>query len=140
MTDVIKLSLAAVAVLFVAFAISSISQTSRVYGSISTGEEYQATTTFAGHTDTDGVRLLKTGQGSLNAVVITGDNTGLISIYNATTSDVTQRAANKASSTILIADFPASAPEGTYTFDAAFTDGLLLVQSGAEATSTVTFR
>lgn len=110
------------------------------FGSVAVSNEYQATTTYAGHPDVDGVRVVRTGQGSLGSVVITGANTGLISIYNATTSDISQRSPDKASSTILIADFPASAAAGTYTFDVLYTDGLLIVQSGAEATSTITYR
>lgn len=106
-------------------------------GSVETGEEYLATTTFAQST---AIRTLKTGFGALGQVVITGDNTGTITIYNATTSDVSQRTGQKASSTIIIADFPASSPEGTYTFDAGFTDGLLVVTSGAPATSTILYR
>lgn len=109
-------------------------------GSVVTGSDYQATTTYAGHNDADGVILLKTGQGSLGSVVITGANTGLMSLYNATTSNPAARAATKASSTILLADFPAGAATTTYIFDVEFTDGLLLVVSGNEATSTITWR
>lgn len=132
---IVALALATVVAVFAFFHYQS-----TAYGSIQTGDEYQATTTYAGHPDVDGVRLIKTGFGSLAQVTITGANTGLISIYNATTSDISQRAAAKATSTILIADFPASAPAGTYVFDAVFTDGLLIVQSGTEATSTITYR
>ncbi len=107
------------------------------HGSVAQSNEYQATTTFALSTS---VRTLKTGFGSLAQVTITGDNTGLITIYNATTSDINARTGNKATSTLVIADFPASTPEGTYTFDAQFTDGLLVVTSGAPATSTITYR
>jgi hypothetical protein len=107
-------------------------------GSVSSTDEYQATTTFAASSPT--VRTLRTKQGSLGQVTITGANTGLITLYDATTSDVTLRTGGLASSSILIADFPASAAAGTYTFDAKFTTGLLLVTSGLTPTTTITYR
>jgi len=131
----IAIALAAIALVFAFFQAQD-----TTFASVESGQEYMATTTYAAHPDADGVRYLKTGYGALAQVTITGDNTGLISLYNATTSDISLRAASKATSTILIADFPASAPEGTYVFDATFTDGLLLVVSGAEATSSIMYR
>lgn len=105
--------------------------------SVPVTNEYFSTTTYALSV---AERTLRTGQGSLAQVTITGDNTGLITFYNATTSNVNLRTGQKATSTITIADFPASTPEGTYTFDAQYTDGLLVVTSGAPATSTITWR
>ena len=107
-----------------------------VVGSVQTGNEYNATTT--GSIQTPAVRVLQTGPGSLGSVVITGANTGTIQLYNATTSDVTKRTGQKATSTITLADFPASAAAGTYTFDAVYTDGLLLVTSNSPVTPTST--
>ena len=117
------------------FALSLSAQIAK--GSVSDTNEYNATTT---HALSVTERTLRTGRGSLAQVTITGDNTGLITIYNATTSDVTRRTGQKATSTIIIADFPTATPEGTYTFDALYTDGLLVVTSGAPATSTITWR
>lgn len=117
------------------FALSLSTQVAK--GSVSDTNEYNATTTNALSV---AQRTLKNGRGSLAQVTITGDNTGLITVYNATTSNVSLRTGQKATSTIIIADFPASTPEGTYTFDALFTDGLLVVTSGAPATSTITWR
>lgn len=125
-----------VALIMVAFFVLSLS-TQVAKGSVPDTNEYNATTTYALSVTE---RTLRTGRGSLAQVTITGDNTGLITIYNATTSDVTRRTGQKATSTIIIADFPASTPEGTYTFDALYTDGLLVVTSGAPATSTITWR
>jgi len=112
-------------------------------GSVSQANEYMATSTAAnavyGALTTD--KLLKTGQGALGSVVITGANTGIMNFYNATTSNVLARTNNIATSTILMASIPASAAAGTYTFDVAFTTGLLLeLESGNMATATVTFR
>lgn len=107
-------------------------------GSVSWTNEYNATTSYAAYPVT--TRVLKRGYGSIGSVVITGDNTGTLKFYNATTAVATQRASSKATSSILIAEIPASAPEGTYTFDVIFTDGLLMVATGAEATGTITYR
>ena len=114
------------------------SQSLKVEASSVQGNDYTATTTFALSATAE--RLLKTGPGSLGSVVITGKNTGLMTFYNATTSNVNNRTGQKATTTILIADFPTNAPEGTYTFDSIVTDGLLLVASGNTATSTITYR
>ena len=105
--------------------------------SVAVSNEYYATTTYAA--DPFPEKILLNGNGTLGSVVITGANTGRTFIYNATTSNVTQRAPGDATSTILIAEFPASAAVGTYTFDVAV-KGLLLVSTGAEATSTITYR
>lgn len=113
-------------------------KTPAAHGSIKTGEEYTATTTYAALTPS--IRTLKTTYGALGQVTITGANTGLMSLYDATTSDATKRAASMATSSILIADFPASAAAGTYTFDARFTNGLLLVSSGLVATSSIMYK
>ena len=112
-------------------------------GSTVTGSEYIATSTAANtiYAASIGSQTLKTGFGSLAQVTITGANTGVFNLYNATTSDVNKRTGNKATSTILIASFPASAAAGTYTFDATFTDGLYLdLISGSLPTSTITYR
>lgn len=112
-------------------------------GSVAVSNEYMATTT-AGNTLYGGFTgdlVIRTGQGALGSVIITGANTGIVNFYNATTSNVLDRTGQKASSTILMASIPASAAAGTYTFDAQFTDGLLLeLETGIMPTTTVTFR
>lgn len=112
--------------------------------SVAVTNEYMATSTAAssvyGATVT-GDSLIKTGTGSLGSVVITGANTGVINFYNATTSSVLKRTGQPATSTILLASFPASAAAGTYTFDIVYTTGLLVeLESGTMATSTITYR
>ncbi len=112
--------------------------------SVSATNEYLSTTTAAnilyGNTIT-GDKLLKTGQGAFGSVIITGANTGNWHVYNATTTSVLLRTDQKATSTILLATFPASLAAGTYTFDIQFTDGLLLeLDAGNMPTSTVTWR
>lgn len=104
--------------------------------SVSQTSEYLSTTTPSSPAE----RTLKSGTGTIGQVTITGANTGFLLLFNATTSDVTKRTGQKATSTITIADFPASAAAGTYTFDAQFTDGLLLLTSGNAPTTTITYR
>jgi hypothetical protein len=127
----------AIVIILTAILVTMVFKADTSMGSVQEGQEYQATTTNAAST---AIRTIKTGQGALGSLVITGDNTGTITFYNATTSDVTKRTGQKATSSITIADFPASSPEGTYTFDASFADGLLVVTTGAPATSTITYR
>lgn len=119
-------------------------QTDKAIGSVAVSNEYTATSTAAnsvyGATIT-GDKLVRTGSGSLGQVVITGANTGVLNIYDATTTSVLLRTGQVATSTILIASFPASAAAGTYTFDAVFNTGLLLdLESGNMATTTILYR
>lgn len=113
-------------------------------GSVNQANEYLATSTAAstvyGATIT-GDTLIKTGQGALGSVVITGANTGVINFYNATTTNVSARTGNTATSTILLASIPASAAAGTYTFDVFYTTGLYVdIESGNMPTTTITYR
>lgn len=106
--------------------------------SVIQGSEYHATTTTTGTFATE--NALQTGSGALGSVVITGPAAGVMNFYDATTSDVSKRTGNKATSTILLASFPASAPAGTYTFDEAFYTGLYVSVIGTMPTSTITSR
>lgn len=126
------------AILAFVYLIGTSQKIDKVEASTIMGNDYQATTTFAASVPL--IRQIKSTAGSLNSVNITGKNTGLLTFYNATTSDITKRTGQVATSSILIADFPTNAPEGTYTFDAEFSNGLLMIGSGAIATSTVTYR
>lgn len=115
-----------------------------VFGGVTQGNEYNATSTAANSLlggQTLSINVLKTGQGSLGSVVITGADTGVLNFYNATTTNVNLRTGQKATTTILIASFPASTAAGTYVFDAVFTDGLLYsLFSGSMPTTTVMWR
>ena len=121
-----------------------LSSTITVQGSVGFGNDYQATSTAANSSfgaQTKDEILLKTGGGSLGSIVITGANTGIFNIYNATTTNVNKRTGQKATTTILVASFPASVAAGTYVFDAVFDDGLLLYKdSGLMPTTTLTWR
>ena len=135
--------LALIAVLgFIAYA--TLKAPARPFGSVTQGNEYNATSTAAsviyGATVTDD-KLIKTGAGSLAQITITGANTGVVNFYDATTSNVLLRTGQKATSTILITSLPASLVAGTYTFDAAYGFGLLLeLEAGLMPTTTITYR
>lgn len=141
----------AVAFLLLAFIVFlSWSNVQPVLGSVSFTDEYQATSTApsasAGAFVLVNTKTLKAGQFSacaLGSVIITGANTGGLDFYNATTSNVSLRTGQKATSTILLASIPPSAVANTYTFDVACTDGLLMSLSagvGTIPTTTVTYR
>ena len=115
-----------------------LNQPQTAVGSVAQTNEYFATTTGAFHAQSE-VSLIKSGQGALGQVTVTGVNSGSISLYNATTSDITKRG-NTATSSILLAELNTSVAAGTYTFDAVFTNGLLLVVSTNRPTSTITWR
>jgi len=117
--------------------------TQTAMGSTIQGSDYQATTTAANavYGSFTAGKLIKSGPGSLGTVVITGANTGVVNIYDATTTDITQRTGNKASSTILIASLPASLVAGDYIFDIALSTGLYVdLVSGNMPTTTISFR
>lgn len=98
--------------------------------SVSQGSEYNATTTQG----MNGNVLLATGFGTFGSVVITGANTGSFSVYDSASTTI-----NSASSTLL-AQIPGSLAAGTYTFDARYVKGLVIVPVGTQATSTITYR
>lgn len=118
-------------------------QSQPALGSVGSSDEYTATTT-ASNANTygntiSGSTVVATSSLTLGSVVITGANTGVFNIYDATTSDPNKR--KLASSSVLIASFPASAAAGTYTFDVRLYDGLLIdLQSGVMPTTTITRR
>lgn len=113
-------------------------------GSVNISNEYHATTTQyntalikAGQG-----QLVKTGSGALGSVVILASAPSTLYFYDATTTNVLLRTDQKATSTIWLASFPASAAVGTYTFDSIFVDGLLIEGSSATnvPTTTITWR
>ena len=107
------------------------------------GNEYLATTTGNGANfgSWSTGRLVRTGSGSLAQITVTGANTGMVNIYDATTTNVNNRTNNPATSTILIASLPVSLVAGTYTFDAEYKTGLFVdLVSGTMPTTTITYR
>lgn len=125
------------AITFTVFAIVLISRPQTVsFGSVNRGNEYTSTTTrnFSGTALT--TRVLTTDPGALGSITITGANTGIIRIYDATTTG-----AHSDHATTTLAEIPASAAAGTYVFDVISTRGLVFeVVSGLAPTSTISYR
>lgn len=107
------------------------------YASVAYGNDYHSTTTVQAITGVSLPRysLLQTGNGTFGSIIITGANTGVINIYDGTTTSN-----HSDSATTTLASFPASTAAGTYTFDSQYYKGLIVEIIGVAPTSTVTFR
>lgn len=108
-------------------------------GSVQQGSEYHSTSTGSQYA-TPAQIAFTAEPGTLGSVVITGANTGIVDFYDATTTDVNKRTGQKPTSTIRVANIPASLAAGTYTFDVIFVNGLMMVSSGLLPTTTITWR
>lgn len=144
-TNLVTVIILAIVVLFGSIIIARVAgPTQTAYGSVARGGEYFATTTR----NVAGVAMLSlqlisattTNTGTLGSVIITGAGAGEVDFYDATTSNVSLRAASMSSTTQLIASIPANAAAGTYTFDASYFNGLLVEIIGTAPTSTITYR
>lgn len=80
-------------------------------------------------------QILSLGYGTLGSVVITGASTGIINLYDATSTG-----AHSDYATTTLASFPASTAAGTYTFDAKYIRGLVVELVGTTGTSTITWK
>lgn len=120
-----------IAIVFILF--SRISNTSPILGSIQDGMAYNSTTTDSTWSSS-AVRMIKTSNGTLGSVIITGATAGAIFELRDATSTI------DAASTS-IAKFTATAVSGTYTFDVSFNRGLAAnMTSGTIASTTITWR
>lgn len=111
-------------------------------GGVAVGDEYLSTTTrnFIG-VPIANFSLLKSNQGTLGRITITGSNTGIIRFWDATTTNINLRAPELASTTILLAEIPTGTVAGVYEFDTQLRFGLIYeLVSGLAPTSTITFR
>lgn len=111
-----------------------------VTGSTVQGNDYYATTTrnFAGTALTN-LTVLKSSGGAVARVTITGANTGIIRLWDATTTNVNLRSG--ATTTLSYIEIPASAAANTYDFDATFNNGVIYeLVSGLAPTSTLMYR
>lgn len=138
------LALAVLLAVITAFVVMS-QQPPHALGSVQVGNQYQATTTpqVADMTNLCPARLgmASSTTGVLGAVNITAEGTGALTIYDATTTNANLRA-ETATSSLILADFPANAAENSYHFDIEFKRGLLVdygVVAGA-ATTTISYR
>lgn len=117
-------------------------KTEQVEGSAMQGQDYMATSTrgFNGVAQTN-LTVIKSGSGSLNRITVTGADTAVVYLWDATTTNANLRAASMASTSIFLASLPASLVAGTYEFDVEFKNGLLYqIASGSAATSTIIYR
>lgn len=115
-------------------------------GSVEVGSQYLATTTPQVG-DLANLCQRPTGfaqrsTGVLGNVNILNANTSAFTIYDATTSSVLLRTGQLATSTIILAEFPASPTEGTYAFDVETKYGILVDYAAAAtvSTSTISYR
>lgn len=126
------------AIILTAFLV--VQNASRVEGSTFQGNDYQGTTTDDTWVTTS-PKVLKVGGGALAQVTITTAGTGSLLLVDATTTDVSKRTGNTATSTITLANFGITTTVGTYTFDRTFNRGLIVVWVGTNnASSTITYR
>lgn len=111
-------------------------------GSVSVGNDYYSTSTRnLNGTALASPTVLKNGPGTVARVTVTGANTGIIRLWDATTTDVTKRASNLASTSINMIEVSASAQANPYDFDATFNYGIVYeVVSGLTPTSTISWR
>lgn len=125
---------------FVLVLVATRNQTQTAYGSVAFGNDYQATSTDQTWT-TLTPKVLDSSNGSLGSVVITTVGTGSLTLYDATTTDVTKRTGATATSTITLANFVVTTGLGTFTFDRVFFNGLIAVWTGTNnASTTITYR
>lgn len=117
-------------------------ETKTVQGSAFLGQDYQATSTrYFPASSLTNLRLIKDGSGTVARVTITGSNTGVIRLWNATTSNVNLRTGNPATSSLRFIELPTNLAVGTYDFDVEFNTGILYeLVSGNAPTSTIIYR
>ena len=103
-------------------------------------DPYMSTTTSTVAGQFAAQTLLKTGQGTLGSVIITGAGAGQILLLDATTTNINLRAASKATSTIRLLDIPPSAAAEAFPVDTVFVDGLTVSIIGTQPTTTITWK
>lgn len=114
-------------------------------GSVSVTSEYTATSTTSstgGYLATANPFVIKKGWGTLGSYIVgvAGTAGGWINFYNATTTNYLLRTGRVATSSIIMASFPADLAAGVYTLDVQFNNGLLMESTGTMGTSTITYR
>lgn len=141
-TDTYK-AIGIVALLLMAIGIFSIAlrPADWTLGSVGVGDQYLSTTTPQAVNQSNLCRKPgNTSTGVLGSVNITKAGTGDLILYDATTSNVSLRTNNKATTTLILATFPATAV-GSYHFDISFDNGLLIEYTAASVpTTTISYR
>lgn len=117
------------------FALVLQTQKGASFGSVSVGNEYVSTTTSATFAVAPAFKTLVQGPGTLGSIVVTTTGTGVINVYDATT---TTNGAIYGTTTLVKLTTSAA---GTYTFDMIFNTGLLVETVGTNTGSTtITYR
>ena len=120
--------------------------TRSVGASVAVGNQYQSTTTPQA---TAGTNLCPVRSGSvastgvLGSVNVLKSGAGNLAFYDATTTDVTKRTGNLATSSIILADFNGAPTVGSYHFDIEFKRGLIVEHTNTGtgvASTTVGYR
>lgn len=120
-------------------------------GSVSVSSEYNATSTVQGWWPNPGVaqntpKVLSLRPATLGQLIITkaGSAGTTLSFFNATTTDTTTgNSGRAATSTLLMITVPSDLAAGTYTYDAMFDKGILLITTttfGNFGSTTITWR
>lgn len=111
-------------------------------GSITEGQQYNATTTPFNAAQVDG--LIRRGQGTLGSIVVLHNDNLAFNIYDATSTNVLTTGfgtVGQNTSTQLLAQIKAGMTVGTYTFDVGYNYGLVIdVTGGTNGTTTITYR
>ena len=102
-----------------------ISQGQSSLGSVAQGGEYKYTL-YTGSSIAS-TSLIKTGVGTLGSVIITEDQAGAVTLYDATSTAALDGAAALFDT---IAIFESAQAEGVYTFDTSFYNGLVISLDG----------
>ena len=136
----------AVAVLIAVIGVFSIIwQQPRLSGAnVRVGDQLQSTTTPQVATGTNlcpaRVGMASSTTGMLGSVHILSGGTGQLLVLDATTTDVTKRTGNLATSSIILAWYHATTATSSYPFNAEFKRGLLVDYTTTVGTTTITYR
>ena len=136
----IPILIVVVAILAVVCAVLVINKDQPSLGSITTGQEYTATTTPTGNGEWDD-HTIKAGWGALGSVIVTLAGDLEYVLYDATSTGAIANDSRFSKADQQLIRIPGSLVAGTYVFDVIFTDGLVMdVESGTTGTTTITFR
>lgn len=135
--EITIIAVSLVLILGVVFTLGGQSETQgEMISGVNRGNERHSTTTS--EISASRISQLSSQAGGLGYVTFTQSNTVGWTIWNATTSNINLRTGNKATSTLILADFPASMAVGTYQFDSIATDGIIVDMKAGMGTSTIT--
>jgi hypothetical protein len=127
-----------------AFNLGQVFKNKVTLGNAPIGSELNATTTGIGVGFASAINTYTATtspqHGTLGSVIFTAPTLGIVEFYDATTTNVNLRTGNIASSSLLIAHFPAGTGTSTIEIDYAWRYGLTVVFKGTVSTSTILYR